>query len=59
VTGYGRDSIIILHIGLQRQLLTVFSVHYRGSIGFGADSIDSLLGNVGTQDVRDVQVRDL
>ena len=32
------------------------SVNYRGSIGFGNDSIYSLLGNVGDQDVKDVQV---
>lgn len=33
------------------------SVNYRGSLGFGQDSILSLPGNVGTQDVKDVQVR--
>ena len=32
------------------------SVNYRGSTGFGQDGIESLLGKVGTQDVRDVQV---
>ena len=32
------------------------SVNYRGSSGFGQDSIDSLPGNIGTQDVKDVQV---
>lgn len=30
-------------------------VNYRGSLGFGQDSIDSLLGNIGKQDVADVQ----
>uniref|UniRef100_A0AAR2JHA0 acylaminoacyl-peptidase n=1 Tax=Pygocentrus nattereri TaxID=42514 RepID=A0AAR2JHA0_PYGNA len=33
----------------------VLMVNYRGSTGFGQDSIDSLLGNIGSQDVRDVQ----
>ncbi|MEQ2262227.1 hypothetical protein XENORESO_002056 [Xenotaenia resolanae] len=30
-------------------------VNYRGSLGYGQDSILSLLGNVGSQDVKDVQ----
>jgi len=33
----------------------VLMVNYRGSIGFGQDSINSLLGNIGRQDVDDVQ----
>ncbi|NXL47271.1 ACPH enzyme, partial [Podilymbus podiceps] len=33
----------------------VLLVNYRGSLGFGQDNVASLLGNVGTQDVRDVQ----
>ncbi|KAM9476086.1 acylamino-acid-releasing enzyme-like [Clarias gariepinus] len=33
----------------------VLHVNYRGSIGYGQDSIFSLPGNVGTQDVKDVQ----
>lgn len=32
------------------------TVNYRGSLGFGQDSVASLPGNVGTQDVHDVQV---
>lgn len=32
------------------------TVNYRGSLGFGQDSVASLPGNVGTQDVRDMQV---
>ena len=32
------------------------AVNYRGSLGFGKDSVDCLLGNIGTQDVNDVQV---
>ncbi|XP_051526113.1 acylamino-acid-releasing enzyme isoform X2 [Myxocyprinus asiaticus] len=34
---------------------SVLLVNYRGSIGFGQDSIHSLPGNIGTQDVKDVQ----
>ncbi|NWR37980.1 ACPH enzyme, partial [Tachuris rubrigastra] len=34
----------------------VLLVNYRGSLGFGQDSVASLPGNVGTQDVRDVQL---
>ncbi|XP_062522381.1 acylamino-acid-releasing enzyme-like isoform X2 [Corticium candelabrum] len=33
----------------------VLLVNYRGSIGFGQDSIDALLGNIGKIDVCDVQ----
>ncbi|XP_051526045.1 acylamino-acid-releasing enzyme-like isoform X2 [Myxocyprinus asiaticus] len=33
----------------------ILMVNYRGSTGFGQDSIESLLGNVGIQDVKDVQ----
>lgn len=32
-------------------------VNYRGSLGFGQDNIASLPGNVGSQDVQDVQVQ--
>ncbi|NXX81191.1 ACPH enzyme, partial [Urocolius indicus] len=34
----------------------VLLVNYRGSLGFGQDSVASLPGNVGTQDVLDVQL---
>ncbi|NXA04989.1 APEH enzyme, partial [Sapayoa aenigma] len=34
----------------------VLLVNYRGSLGFGQDSVASLPGNVGTQDVHDVQL---
>ncbi|XP_075430226.1 acylamino-acid-releasing enzyme [Ascaphus truei] len=34
----------------------VLLVNYRGSLGFGQDCILSLLGNVGEQDVKDVQL---
>ncbi|XP_061909769.1 acylamino-acid-releasing enzyme-like isoform X1 [Entelurus aequoreus] len=33
----------------------ILLVNYRGSLGFGQDNILSLPGNVGTQDVKDVQ----
>jgi hypothetical protein len=33
-----------------------FAVNYRGSLGFGRSAVLSLPGNIGTQDVRDVQV---
>lgn len=32
-------------------------MNYRGSLGYGQDSVLSLPGNIGTQDVKDVQVR--
>lgn len=35
----------------------VSSVNYRGSLGFGQASINSLLSRVGEQDVADTQVR--
>ena len=35
----------------------VLMVNYRGSMGFGQESIYSLPGKVGTQDVQDVQVK--
>ncbi|KAK2155253.1 hypothetical protein NP493_2091g00008 [Ridgeia piscesae] len=41
--------------GLCRCGYSVLAVNYRGSTGFGQDGIESLLGKVGTQDVRDVQ----
>ncbi|XP_015203744.2 acylamino-acid-releasing enzyme isoform X1 [Lepisosteus oculatus] len=34
---------------------SVLMVNYRGSTGFGQDSIVSLIGNMGSQDVKDVQ----
>lgn len=34
----------------------VYLVNYRGSTGFGQDSILSLIGQIGSQDVKDVQV---
>ncbi|XP_030061179.1 acylamino-acid-releasing enzyme isoform X2 [Microcaecilia unicolor] len=40
---------------LCRMGFAVLLVNYRGSLGFGQDSILSLPGNVGDQDVKDVQ----
>ncbi|XP_023241575.1 acylamino-acid-releasing enzyme-like [Centruroides sculpturatus] len=33
----------------------VLQINYRGSVGYGENSIYSLLGNIGSQDVQDVQ----
>ncbi|XP_076010063.1 LOW QUALITY PROTEIN: acylamino-acid-releasing enzyme [Genypterus blacodes] len=41
--------------GLAKLGLAVLMVNYRGSTGFGQDSILSLIGQIGCQDVRDVQ----
>ncbi|XP_056155412.1 S9 family peptidase [Lampris incognitus] len=41
--------------GLAKLGYAVLMVNYRGSTGFGQDSILSLIGQIGNQDVRDVQ----
>uniref|UniRef100_A0A1A8IM66 Acylamino-acid-releasing enzyme n=4 Tax=Nothobranchius kuhntae TaxID=321403 RepID=A0A1A8IM66_NOTKU len=41
--------------GLVRLGFAVLMVNYRGSTGFGQDSILSLIGQIGNQDVKDVQ----
>uniref|UniRef100_A0A3Q2YTJ2 acylaminoacyl-peptidase n=1 Tax=Hippocampus comes TaxID=109280 RepID=A0A3Q2YTJ2_HIPCM len=41
--------------GLVSLGFAVLMVNYRGSIGFGQDSILSLIGHIGSQDVQDVQ----
>ncbi|NXJ64691.1 APEH enzyme, partial [Rostratula benghalensis] len=49
-TGWMLYPAALCHVGF-----AVLLVNYRGSLGFGQDSVASLPGNVGTQDVRDVQ----
>lgn len=56
----GPHSVIVAEWGLSVAVLckmgfAVLLVNYRGSIGYGQDNILSLLGNVGSQDVKDVQ----
>ncbi|KAM7404432.1 hypothetical protein PAMP_011777 [Pampus punctatissimus] len=41
--------------GLAKLGFAVLMVNYRGSTGFGQDSILSLIGHIGSQDVKDVQ----
>ncbi|XP_068602507.1 S9 family peptidase [Brachionichthys hirsutus] len=41
--------------GLVKLGFAVLMVNYRGSTGFGQDSILSLMGRIGSQDVKDVQ----
>ncbi|KAM8862581.1 acylamino-acid-releasing enzyme isoform 2-T2 [Spinachia spinachia] len=41
--------------GLAKLGFAVLMVNYRGSTGFGQDSISSLIGRIGSQDVKDVQ----
>ncbi|XP_069549958.1 acylamino-acid-releasing enzyme isoform X3 [Brachyistius frenatus] len=41
--------------GLVKLGFAVLMVNYRGSTGFGQDSILSLIGQIGSQDVKDVQ----
>lgn len=48
---------ILAHESVICLMLELLSVNYRGSLGYGQDSIFSLPGNIGTQDVKDVQVK--
>ncbi|XP_078065549.1 acylamino-acid-releasing enzyme-like isoform X2 [Mustelus asterias] len=48
-------SWMLLPVALCKLGYTVLLVNYRGSSGFGQDSIRSLPGNIGSQDVKDVQ----
>ncbi|GIY67051.1 acylamino-acid-releasing enzyme [Caerostris darwini] len=43
------------YIGFVKLGYTLCMINYRGSAGFGENNINSLLGNIGTQDVADVQ----
>ncbi|XP_018593328.1 acylamino-acid-releasing enzyme [Scleropages formosus] len=45
----------VFSAALARVGFAVLMVNYRGSTGFGQDSILSLIGNVGSQDVKDMQ----
>ncbi|XP_034552274.1 acylamino-acid-releasing enzyme [Notolabrus celidotus] len=56
----GPHSVIVADWILSSSVLcrmgfALLLVNYRGSLGFGQDNILSLPGNVGTQDVKDVQ----
>ncbi|XP_059505951.1 acylamino-acid-releasing enzyme-like [Stegostoma tigrinum] len=46
---------MLLPVAFCRLGYAVLLVNYRGSSGFGQDSIRSLIGNIGSQDVKDVQ----
>ncbi|XP_041046800.1 acylamino-acid-releasing enzyme-like isoform X1 [Carcharodon carcharias] len=48
-------SWMLLPVALCKLGYAVLLVNYRGSSGFGQDSIRSLPGNIGSQDVKDVQ----
>ncbi|XP_013772047.1 acylamino-acid-releasing enzyme-like [Limulus polyphemus] len=49
--GYALYPIVFAKLGFASLL-----VNFRGSLGFGEHSINSLLGNIGNQDVKDVQL---
>ncbi len=49
-------TILVSHTHLTVLIYIHCVVNYRGSTGFGQDAIYSLPGNVGTNDVKDVQV---
>lgn len=52
---FQKEGNVIMHANVCDFLL--FLVNYRGSLGYGQDSVLSLPGNVGSQDVKDVQVK--
>ena len=47
-TGFSPEIAMLCHLGF-----AVAQVNYRGSLGFGQDSLESLPGNCGKQDVSD------
>ena len=47
----------VVHTLLMLRSPHFLAVNYRGSIGFGQELVDGLCGQVGTQDVKDVQVQ--
>lgn len=49
ITAFEHETVALCELGF-----SVLQVNYRGSIGFGQSSIDSLPGNIGTQDVNDI-----
>ncbi|GFT14760.1 acylamino-acid-releasing enzyme [Nephila pilipes] len=48
-------GFLFRRIGFVKLGYVLCVVNYRGSIGFGENSVNSLPGNIGTQDVSDVQ----
>jgi acylaminoacyl-peptidase len=48
------DVFLIQRLFLLLQGYCLLIVNYRGSIGYGKDFLDSLLGNIGDNDVQDV-----
>ncbi|XP_050412759.2 acylamino-acid-releasing enzyme isoform X1 [Patella vulgata] len=50
------DTSFMLYVaGFCQSGYSVLLVNYRGSLGFGQNSVNSLLGNIGDQDVKDVK----
>ncbi|GAB6033471.1 hypothetical protein CHUAL_013356 [Chamberlinius hualienensis] len=47
---YGLSADFFCRLGC-----AVLYINYRGSLGFGQNNVDSLLGNIGVQDVKDCQ----
>ncbi|ESO99718.1 hypothetical protein LOTGIDRAFT_201138 [Lottia gigantea] len=48
------DTLYMMYVaGFCKCGFAVLMVNYRGSLGFGQDSVESILGNIGDQDVKD------